>query len=296
MEAHEIQGQLCSSSCTDGVATIIGKSSGAVARIKKKNPNIESIHCCLHRHAFAMKRMPEDLKEVLGDVTKIVNFIKSRSLNVRIFSLLCEDMGSLHKHLLLHTEIRWLSRGKVLARFYKLCEEIGFFLCECYFELAYKLRDKCWIQKVAYLSDVFAYLNESNATMQGTRVTYFKVQSKMEALQRKLKLWGEYILTEKLECLENLSGFLFMNEISLSEDTKVSVLQHISGLCTTIGEYFPPHSEQLLWIQNPFVDSANTNDLPLKEKEQLIEISTDDTLRTKFQQEEMFDSNDHRIH
>ena len=74
-EEHDISWKNCSSVCTDGAAAIIGKYSGVVARIKSKNSETVAIHCFLHRHALAVKRMPPDLLERLEDVTKIVNFI-----------------------------------------------------------------------------------------------------------------------------------------------------------------------------------------------------------------------------
>ena len=72
-----------------------------------------------------VKRMPENFKLILDDVVKMVNFIKSRPLNARIFRL-CECMGSTHETLLLHTDVRWLSREKVLARFFELCKNYVF--------------------------------------------------------------------------------------------------------------------------------------------------------------------------
>jgi hypothetical protein len=62
--------------------------------------------------------MPDSLKDVLDTTVKIVNFVKARLLNSRVFSALRNDMGSDHVTLLNHTEVRWLSRGKVLARFF----------------------------------------------------------------------------------------------------------------------------------------------------------------------------------
>ena len=63
-----------------------------------------------------MKKMPDDLKSVLDSAVKTVNFIKARPMNAHLFHVLCKEMGSEHVQLLLHTEVRWLSSGKVLSR------------------------------------------------------------------------------------------------------------------------------------------------------------------------------------
>ena len=60
------------------------------------------------------------------------------------------------------------------------------------------------MERMAYLSDIFCYLNEVNLAMQGTNVTCFKVKDKINALQGKLKLWGECIAEGDVECFENL--------------------------------------------------------------------------------------------
>nr|CAI5855473.1 unnamed protein product [Callosobruchus analis] len=45
----------------------------------------------------------------------MMDFIKSRLLNMRLFKILCDDIRSLHTSLLLHGEVRWLSGGKFLV-------------------------------------------------------------------------------------------------------------------------------------------------------------------------------------
>jgi hypothetical protein len=49
-----------------------------------------------------------------------VNYIKSRALKTRNFETMCEEMDSGHIDLLLHTDVRWLSRGQVFNRVIEL--------------------------------------------------------------------------------------------------------------------------------------------------------------------------------
>jgi 4-diphosphocytidyl-2C-methyl-D-erythritol kinase len=67
--------------------------------------------------------MPDSLKDVLDTTVKMVNFVIARPLNSRVFSALCNDMGSDLVTLLQHTEVCWLSRGKVLTDLFQLREE-----------------------------------------------------------------------------------------------------------------------------------------------------------------------------
>ena len=42
-----------------------------------KNLHLRSTHCCLHRQDLKVKNISEELKDVLNDCVKIINFIKS---------------------------------------------------------------------------------------------------------------------------------------------------------------------------------------------------------------------------
>ncbi|KRX18486.1 Zinc finger BED domain-containing protein 5 [Trichinella nelsoni] len=114
--------------CTDGARAMCGKNSGVVTRVFKQSPNASWTHCSLHREALVSKTISDDLKNALNTAVKIINFIKSKPLRSRLFGKLCEEMGSCHKSLLFHSEVRWLSRGKVLTRLVELREEVVIFL------------------------------------------------------------------------------------------------------------------------------------------------------------------------
>ena len=128
--------------------------------------------------------MNEVLKIVLDTAVKVVNFIKSCPLNNRLLASLRDAMGSDHKQLLLHTEVRWLSRGKVLNRLYELREEVLHVL------LAKKhLEDNNWLAKLSFLADMFDKLNELNFSLQGPLTTAVTLSDKVAAFMAKLEMW-----------------------------------------------------------------------------------------------------------
>jgi hypothetical protein len=155
---------------------MVGKTAGAVSRIKPIAKNCSSSHCIIHRQALAVKNMPLSLKTVLDESVKIINFIKSRPLNMRLFRILCDDLGRIHTSLLLHTEVRWLSRGKILLQLFELRADVRAFLLERPFHLESQLTNKNWLFRLAYLTEIFSKLNEVN--LQGKQISLFTANDK----------------------------------------------------------------------------------------------------------------------
>ncbi|XP_064423610.1 zinc finger MYM-type protein 6-like [Latimeria chalumnae] len=145
----------CFGICSDGARSMTGRHSGLVTRVQEVAPIAAWNHCMIHRQALAAKKMPQELSDVLSVAVKVVNFIKSRPLNSRIFTTLCEDMGANAKHLLLHAEVHWLSRGKVLTRLCELREEVRIFLANNNSPLVQHFSNTRWVSLLAYLADIF---------------------------------------------------------------------------------------------------------------------------------------------
>ena len=77
-----------------------------VSLVQRENPNVVQTHCFLHRKVLVLKTIPDELNQVLKQVVKIVNFIKTRPLKSDLFEKMFVDMDSQHKRLILHTKAR----------------------------------------------------------------------------------------------------------------------------------------------------------------------------------------------
>ena len=84
-KANDINWELLCGLCTDGAPAVLGHSSGFYAHVKKVSPVCTFMHCMIHREALASKTLGPDLTEVLRQVIKLVNPVKSSALNTRLF-------------------------------------------------------------------------------------------------------------------------------------------------------------------------------------------------------------------
>ena len=118
----------CISVCTDRAAAMQGRKKDFIAHVMNINPYVIIFHCMIHREVLVSKCFTHELLKSMNQMIKVVKYIKGHTLRCRIFSSLCESMDAQFKCLLFHTEVRWLSKGKVLTRFICLKEEIISFL------------------------------------------------------------------------------------------------------------------------------------------------------------------------
>ena len=107
---------------TDGAPAMVGSQKGFVTLLENhmKNAGYENsimkIHCIIHQEALCAKNTKLD--EIMQVVVKIVNIILSRGLNHRQFRKFLEEIDAQHSDLKYFCDVRWLSRGNMLERFF----------------------------------------------------------------------------------------------------------------------------------------------------------------------------------
>ena len=119
----------------------------------------------LHKHALAAKRLPLTLKEILSYCVEMVNFIRSRSINHRLFKAFHRELGSDHEVLLYHSEVRWLSRGEILNRLQELKQEVSLFRKNKNSPLAERIESESFLYGLSYVADIFGHVNNVNRAM-----------------------------------------------------------------------------------------------------------------------------------
>lgn len=272
----------CIGVCTDGAAAMLGKKKGLKARVLQVAPHIKFTHCIIHREALASKTLGPELKSVLDTAIKIVNHIKSRPLNTRLFATLCNELGSQHEGLLFHTEVRWLSRGNVLSRLFELRDEVRLFLMEQGSQLADHLTDPDWLTRLAYLSCIFDRLNGLNLSLQGENTSIMSMSDKIRAFKRKVDRWTARVEMGTIDMFNELDEFMEENDLSV-HIVKTSITTHLQALLEHFDKYFPEETapEQYDWIRSPFTVTIASH-LSAGMEDALVELSCDRTLKTDF--------------
>uniref|UniRef100_A0A3B4APP5 HAT C-terminal dimerisation domain-containing protein n=1 Tax=Periophthalmus magnuspinnatus TaxID=409849 RepID=A0A3B4APP5_9GOBI len=118
----------------------------------------------------------EQLSEVMSLVIHVINFIVARALNDRQFKTLLDEVGNHCHDQLLHSNVRWLSRGKVLSRFVACIEHP-------------ELAETEWLLKFYYLVDMTEHLNQLNVKMQFIGNTVLSLQQAVFAFENKMELF-----------------------------------------------------------------------------------------------------------
>ena len=260
---------------TDGAPSMTGRYKGFIAHLKKAVPEVFCIHCVIHRQHLVAKKMSARLHDALSVVIQIVNHIKSNSLRDRLFHEFCKQNGEEFERLVLHTEVRWLSKGNCLQRFIALWDAIVSFLADT--QLGAKLlANKC---DVFYLSDIFEKLNSLNKQLQGKDSDLISSKSAIAAFLRKLQLYKNNIRRrafEQFPCLASVSSDLQDEDLELYCEYLENMHEDMQARFSDLLRMDIP-----TWVSIPF--EVNVSEIDISLQEPLIELQSDEIMRAKYQ-------------
>ena len=171
---------------TDGAPAMVGCDKGFVALCHKDEsfPQFLSYHCIIHQQALCGNFL--NLNNVMKLVVKIVNKIRAQALQRRLFKTLADEIDCQYGELLLHSEVRWLSRGRVLKRFNDVLPAILQFFKERD-EPIPELENSTWLRDFGFLVDITEKLNELNLQLQGRDKELAEMISDINAFITKLE-------------------------------------------------------------------------------------------------------------
>lgn len=115
---------------TDGAPAMIGREKGAVGRLKKDNPELIAYHCIIHQSVLC-SALSDEHAEVMNTMMKMINFLRaSSSYQHRMLREFLREVEANADDLLLHNNVRWLSKSRVLERFWSIRREVAAYLAE----------------------------------------------------------------------------------------------------------------------------------------------------------------------
>ncbi|XP_065664734.1 general transcription factor II-I repeat domain-containing protein 2B-like [Hydra vulgaris] len=256
LETKNINIERIVSVATDRAPAMIAKSKGFIKLFSSHiSHKIISFHCILHQEALVAKslRAIPQLKNAMEVIVPIVNFIRAKSLNHKIFTALLEELDFIHKELVTFTAVRWLSRGKTFSEC--LSEITKFLAVRNYNEEHCKLlKNSEWLQKFYFLLDMTERFKKLNLEMQGKRIISAQLLEELSTFEQKLDLF-----------LDDISGdqFIYFNSLRnfrmkiISEAEKVNRKQFFEIITTIVHQFasrfhdFRKYQETLKFVMLP---------------------------------------------
>lgn len=263
--AHKIPLEKLVSITTHGAATMVGRNNGVITLLKKDRdfPNFLSFHCVIHQLALCAKSLK--IVGIVELVSKIINSIIARPLQHRLYREHIKSFNIEHD-LIYYTEVRWLSKGLMLERFYEHLTAVVSFL-DSRNEKYSELTDADWLIKFAYLTDIMQIINQVNTDMQGNQKYIGQFFEYIDRLKECMNCAIEYFETNK-------APPMFPRLVKLTGELKYSSLAQLLHYTKTflreIDERFVDFSDVRIvvnYLTNPFDNSIRISEiLPIIKK------------------------------
>ena len=180
----------------DGAPAMTGRHAGFITQCRNDPdfPTFLHYHCIIHQQAICAKVTGFD--HVMNPVLRIINSIRSKAKQHRMFKMLLNELSAEYGDLLLHTEIRWLSRGRIPKRFLSLLSEVKEFMLSKGEDAS--LEEPVWLLDLAFLTDLTQKLNHLNRELQGKGKTVPHMISAVNSFKAKTNIFSAQVEKKKM--------------------------------------------------------------------------------------------------
>ena len=175
-------------------------------------------------------------------VIKAINYIRSRALCHRQFQQFLLDNQAEYGDVVYHNDVRWISRGSALQRFYSLRKEIRQFL-----EKKGQLSVPVWLVDFGFLVDVTRHLNALNTSLQGENAVVSQMYSHIKAFGTKLQLFQRHLSQTQ----PNTTHFPSLQEImtSFPENNISAQMRRYAADISSLAEEFQQRFQDFAAIE-----------------------------------------------
>ena len=171
-----------------------------------------------------------------------------------------EDLNSAHQDLLYFTKVRWLSKGRLLRRFYNLRKEVN----------------ESWLCDLAFLINITTHLNDLNTKLQQNDQYANDMYGYIQAFQNKLRLWKAHIQKG------DISYFQTLKETGLLPEKKTEFadqFQNVLNEFFNCFQDFKSHEHLFDIFSSPF--HTDVDKAPTEIQLELIELQARTDLKGK---------------
>ncbi|XP_031521317.1 general transcription factor II-I repeat domain-containing protein 2B isoform X4 [Papio anubis] len=263
-----------------GTPAMVDANNGLVTKLKSrvatfcKGAELKSLCCIIHPESLCAQKLKMD--HVMDVVVNSVNWICSRGLNHSEFTTLLYELDSQYGSLLYYTEIKWLSRGLVLKRFFESLEEIDSFMSSRGKPLP-QLSSIDWIRDLAFLVDMTMHLNTLNISLQGHSQIVTQMYDLIRAFLAKLCLWETHLARN------NLAHFPTLKSVSRNESDGLNYIPKIAELKAEFQKRlsdFKLYESELAVFSSPF--SMKIDSVHEELQMEVIDLQCNTVLKTKY--------------
>lgn len=273
---------------TDGAPAMVGERSGLATlicnKVSEQGGNAVKLHCLIHQQVLCAKCLK--FEHVVTPVVKTINVIRAKALYHRQFQQFLSDIEAEYGDVIYHNDVRWLSRGSALQRFFSLRKEIGQFLAEKG-QAMKELSDPVWLADLAFLIDITKHLNALNVSLQGKDAVVSQLYAYIKAFATKLQLFKRHLSQSE----PNTSHFPALREVMdcfPQQNIAGQVGKYATAIASLSAEFnrrfndFAVIEQDLLLFSCPF--SMDSDDAPHQLQLELIDMQCNDELRSRHQQ------------